>query len=123
MVASTASDAVLRSAVRDVASNASGFGNVVSRREAAEVIGRVLALFPVAAAALCGSFAREEQGPDSDIDLLVSFKPGARLADSEATREALEYATGRDVDLITTLEGQTKAFRESVLRDGVRIYG
>ncbi len=123
MVASTASEAALRSAVRDVASNASGFGNVVSRREAAEVIGRVLALFPVAAAALCGSFAREEQGPDSDIDLLVSFKPGARLADSEATREALEYATGRDVDLITTLEGQTKAFRESVLRDGVRIYG
>ncbi len=123
MVASTASDAALRSAVCDAASNAGGFGNVVSRLEAAEVIGRVLALFPVAAAALCGSFAREEQGPDSDIDLLVSFKPGARLADSEATREALEYATGRDVDLITTLEGQTKAFRESVLRDGVRIYG
>jgi len=118
-----ASDSALRSAVHDAVSHTQGFGNVVSRCEAAEVIGRVLALFPVAAAALCGSFAREEQGPDSDIDLLVSFKPGSRLVDAEATREALEYATGRDVDLITTLDGQTKAFRDSVLRDGVRIYG
>lgn len=123
MVASTASDAMLRDAVRNIASETHGFGNVISRREAAEIIGRVLTLFPVAAAALCGSFAREEQGPDSDIDLLVSFEPGSCLADSEATREALEYATGRDVDLITTLDGQTKAFRDSVLRDGVRIYG
>ena len=75
MVVSTANDFELRDAVHDVASTVKGFGNVVSRREAAEVVGRVLALFPVTAAALCGSFAREEQGPASDIDLLISFSP------------------------------------------------
>ena len=58
----------------------------------------------------------------ADIDLLVSFKPGSRLVDSGATCGALEYATGRDVDLITTLDGQTKAFRDSVLRDGVSMH-
>lgn len=65
MAVSMASDSALRSAVHDAASHTKGFGNVVSCREVAKAIGCVLALFPVAAAALCGSFAREEQGPDS----------------------------------------------------------
>lgn len=96
---------------------------VMTRREAITAVVGALAGLPVAAAALCGSFARNEQTDDSDIDLLVSFKSGARLGDVEATREALERATGRSVDLITTLEGQTESFRRSVLADGVKIYG
>lgn len=96
---------------------------VLTRREAIETVAHVLAGFPVTAAALCGSFARNEQTPESDIDLLVAFEKGARLGDVEAARDALEHATGRNVDLITTLAGQTKHFRDSVLRDGVRVYG
>lgn len=80
-------------------------------------------LLPVAAAALFGSFAREEQTSSSDIDLLVSFKKGTGLDGVELTRRTLEEATGRNVDLVTTLEGQTKQFRDSIKRDGLRIYG
>lgn len=122
-IVASLSDHALQTAVCEVAGNSSGFRKVTTRREAIEVVGKVIALFPVAAAALCGSFARGEQTGSSDIDVLAAFEPGARLGDVEAAREALEYATGRSVDLITTLEGQTESFRASVIRDGVRVYG
>lgn len=96
---------------------------VLTRREAIAALRSAFLSLPVAAAALCGSFARDEQTEDSDIDLLVSFNRGARLEDVEQTRSSLERATGRKVDLITTLEGQTKHFRDSVKRDGMKIYG
>lgn len=96
---------------------------VMTRREAIDALRAALLSLPVAAAAIVGSFARDEQTHESDIDLLVSFKEGAGLVEVEKTREALERATGRSVDLITTLEGQTKHFRDSVKQDGLKIYG
>lgn len=96
---------------------------VTSRREAIHAITGVLPSLPIVAAALCGSFARDSQTKDSDIDLLVAFDKKARISDVEAARSALERATGRPVDLITTLDGQTGHFKQSVLRDGLRIYG
>lgn len=96
---------------------------VLTRREAIDVPRSALVALPVTAAAICGSFARDEQGPASDIDLLVSFKHGSGIGDVEMTRETLERATGRNVDLITTLDGQTEHFRDSVARDGLKIYG
>lgn len=96
---------------------------VLTRREAIDALRKALVALPVTAAAICGSFARDDQSPSSDIDLLVSFKHGSGIGDVEKTREALERATGRSIDLITTLEGQTKHFRDSVARDGLKIYG
>lgn len=96
---------------------------VLTRREAIGAIRTALLSLPVVAAALCGSFAREEQTPSSDIDLLVSFKEGTGLDGVELTRRTLEEVTGRNVDLITTLNGQTKHFQDSIKRDGLRIYG
>jgi predicted nucleotidyltransferase len=51
---------------------------------------------------LFGSAVREDFGPASDVDFLVSFDPDApwSLWDLEAMREELEAMTGRAVDLV-----------------------
>ncbi|MHB8800295.1 MAG: nucleotidyltransferase family protein [Thermoanaerobaculia bacterium] len=50
-----------------------------------------------------GSVARGENGPDSDVDLLVTFLPGAAwgLLDHVAMEDDLSALFGRRVDLVT----------------------
>lgn len=96
---------------------------VETREEAIRAVRRVAPSLPIVSAALCGSFARGEQTSKSDIDLMVCFSPGARLSDVEEAREAFERETGRGIDIITNLADQTSAFRHSVLRGAVRVYG
>src|SRR3990170_2944244 len=50
-----------------------------------------------------GSALREDFGPDSDIDLLVTFSPDAEwsLFDHVRMTEELAAILGRDVDLIS----------------------
>ena len=49
-----------------------------------------------------GSVLRTDFGPDSDIDLLVSFAPDARwsLFDLVTMQKELQVALGREVDLV-----------------------
>ncbi|MCJ7674220.1 MAG: nucleotidyltransferase family protein [Sedimentisphaerales bacterium] len=51
---------------------------------------------------LFGSVLREDFGPDSDIDVLVTFQPDApwSLWDLLDMREELQHLFGRDVDLV-----------------------
>ncbi len=51
---------------------------------------------------LFGSAVREDFGPESDVDVLVSFEPGARwsLLDLVVMTEELERLFGRRVDLV-----------------------
>ena len=51
--------------------------------------------------ALFGSVLRDDFGPDSDIDVLVAFKDGARhtLFDLSRMEEELKTLFGREVDL------------------------
>lgn len=116
-------DSIFKKSIDDAVRDVPGYRSVLTRREAIDVARRVLALFPVTAAALFDSFARNEQSDDSDLDFLVSFSPSARVGDVDDVRRALEYATGRGVDVISTLDGQTRQFRDSVVRDGVKILG
>lgn len=53
--------------------------------------------------ALFGSALREDFGPESDLDLLVRFAPGAgwSLIDHARMEEELEEILGRRVDLVT----------------------
>lgn len=53
--------------------------------------------------ALFGSALRDDFGPDSDIDLLVSFDPDARpsLFDVVRMQEELSRVLDRKVDLVT----------------------
>jgi len=53
--------------------------------------------------ALFGSVLRGEAGPDSDVDLLVQFSPGAKTFDRFlALSDLLEERLGRRVELVTT---------------------
>lgn len=58
---------------------------------------------PVVKAFVFGSFARGENGPDSDIDILVTFDPeaGVSLFDHMEMTYELEDILGVDVDLVT----------------------
>jgi uncharacterized protein (DUF433 family)/predicted nucleotidyltransferase len=53
--------------------------------------------------ALFGSALREDFGPESDVDFLVTFEPAARwsLLDHAAMEEELAEIVGRKVDLVT----------------------
>ncbi|MBO0770838.1 MAG: helix-turn-helix domain-containing protein [Actinobacteria bacterium] len=48
-----------------------------------------------------GSIARGEDTPDSDVDLLVSFQPGASLLDQAGLIADLEELLGRHVDVVS----------------------
>ena len=57
----------------------------------------------VARLALFGSVLRGVAGPDSDVDFLVQFSPGAKTFDRFlAPSELLEERRGRRVELVTT---------------------
>ena len=53
--------------------------------------------------AFFGSVLRDDFGPESDVDVLVSFTPDARwtLFDMVGMQEELEEIFGRKVDLVT----------------------
>ncbi|MCC7168473.1 MAG: nucleotidyltransferase family protein [Rhodospirillales bacterium] len=66
--------------------------------------------------ALCGSLARGEGGPKSDVDLLVSFAPDApwTLLDLARMQEELQALLGRPVDLI-----EERALRNPIRRQAM----
>ena len=71
---------------------------------------RKLASLPVTKAWVFGSFARGEETPESDLDLLVDYDKtaGISLLDVVRYKLDLENAIGRDVDLIEN--GSLKPF-------------
>lgn len=77
--------------------------------------------------ALFGSALREDFGPDSDIDLLVTFAPGSErsLDDLIAMQEEIEAIFGRSVDLVnrrTVEESRNYIRRRAILRSAKTIY-
>lgn len=58
---------------------------------------------PVVRAYIFGSFARGENGPDSDIDILVTFDRSAKVSlfDHVSMTYDLEDLLGMEVDLVT----------------------
>lgn len=66
-----------------------------------------------------GSVARGEERPDSDIDFLVEFEPGASLLDLMTLQEALEAILDCSVDLVST--GGLKARDHHIRREAVPV--
>ena len=82
----------------------------------------------VAQFALFGSVLRDDFRPDSDIDVLVSFRPGARPGwlDRVAMAEELRQLFGRPVDLVdrqAVEESPNYIRRRSILESAQVIYG
>lgn len=68
---------------------------------------------------LFGSVARDEAGPDSDVDLLVDFDAPVGLFEFLELKERLEEILGTHVDLVTR-NGLKPQLRERILREVVR---
>lgn len=80
--------------------------NPLSREQATAIMAAAeseIRALGIARLALFGSVLRGDTRPDSDIDLLVQFSPGAKTFDRFlALSELLEERLGRRVDLVTT---------------------
>lgn len=79
----------------------------------------------VAEMAVSGSALREDFGPGSDIDILISFKPDARwgLFDLVRMEEEREMLLGRSVDLVPRLavEQSENYIRRKNILDGAEV--
>lgn len=69
---------------------------------------------------LFGSYARDEAGPDSDVDLLVDLcKPlGLRFY---SLAEDIQDSIGRDVDLLTTDGLRNPDLKTAIMRDVIAV--
>lgn len=67
---------------------------------------------------LFGSVLREDFGPDSDVDILVEFEPGARMGLIRLSGLEIELGkiVGRKVDL-NTIGFLSKYYRDQILTE------
>lgn len=63
-----------------------------------------------------GSYARGQQRPDSDIDLLVELEPGRDLFDLVELKQELELKLHHRVDVLTE-KSLSPYIRDEVLRE------
>jgi len=87
---------------------------IQEHRPTLEVLGvRSLVLF--------GSVARDEAGPDSDVDFLAEFSQPVGLFGVSRVRLYLEDLLGCPVDL-GTADALREHVREPVLEDAIRVF-
>ncbi|HUW79209.1 MAG TPA: nucleotidyltransferase family protein [Candidatus Nanopelagicaceae bacterium] len=86
-------------------------------RAEAEEIRRIGARHKASAIAVFGSVARGEDNPQSDVDLLVDFEPGATLFEQFYLQEELEALLNVHVDVIprSGLKPRDNRIREEAL--------
>ncbi|ACZ39782.1 nucleotidyltransferase family protein [Sphaerobacter thermophilus] len=75
--------------------------------------------FGVRSLSLFGSVARDEAGPESDIDLLVEFDRPTGLFGLIRLKNFLSELLGRPVDLVTP-DGLSDHVRDDALREAIR---
>jgi predicted nucleotidyltransferase len=78
---------------------------------------------PIERAWIFGSYARSEETPQSDLDILVNFSPEARITLFKYSHivNELQKITGKKVDLVE--DGQLKQFAiNSAEKDRILIY-
>ncbi|HLH26920.1 MAG TPA: nucleotidyltransferase family protein [Chloroflexota bacterium] len=75
--------------------------------------------FGVKTLALFGSVARDEAGPESDVDILVEFDRAIGLFGFVRLKDYLEQVLGCPVDLVTP-DALRPQMRDRVLQEAVR---
>ena len=88
-----------------------------------EELRRLCRQYQVRELALFGSMLRHDHRPDSDVDLLVSFQPAARVTFLTLARmqRELEALLGRKVDLVPK-DGLKPVIREHILATARVLY-
>jgi len=74
----------------------------------------------VASLSVFGSVARDEAGPESDIDVLVTFDADIGLFEFFALQDDLEGILGCKVDLGTP-DSLRPRVRDNILREAIRV--
>ena len=94
----------------------------MKKDEIIEIIKELLSKYHASYAILFGSYARDEQTADSDIDLVVFGGAAFHPTDIFAFGEELREMTGRDADVfeIRELNTDTDLYR-TVMSEGVKI--
>jgi predicted nucleotidyltransferase len=69
---------------------------------------------------ICGSVARGEDTPESDVDFLVTLRPGTSLLDLARLELELEALLRRRVDVLTE-ESLQESIRATALRQAVSV--
>jgi uncharacterized protein len=95
------------------------------RREAAlrilgEARAEIASRFGVKTLRLFGSTARDEAGPDSDVDILVEFELPATFDGYFSLLHFLEDRFGCEIDLVTE-KGLKERVRLHVEKDAIRV--
>ncbi len=78
---------------------------------------------PIRKLSLFGSILRDDFQPESDVDMLVEFTPGAKVGYFDLARMEIELTeiVGRKVDLRTPAE-LSQYFRQKVINTAQVIY-
>jgi len=91
------------------------------REEVEQELRTLLREHGVIRAGLFGSIARGDDGPDSDMDVLIEFDDHPRsLMDLVELKHAIEGRIGRNVDLVT-YDSIHPSIRERVLAEEVQV--
>jgi len=85
-----------------------------------EALPRLRASYGVMDMALFGSVARDEAGPDSDVDIVVSLDRGVGLIGFSNLASTLEEILGSKVDLVTWRSLNPRV-RPQVEKDAVHV--
>jgi predicted nucleotidyltransferase len=64
-----------------------------------------------------GSYARNEETPNSDIDILVKFKETLSLLDLSKIHRELSQILGKDVDLVTESSVKNERLKKYIYTD------
>jgi predicted nucleotidyltransferase len=87
-------------------------------RDKREQVLQIAARYGVSSVRVFGSAARDEVGPESDVDLLVHLGPELSLLSYIALKQDLEDLLGRPVDVVDE-SGLHQRIRERVLQEAV----
>jgi predicted nucleotidyltransferase len=95
-----------------------GIADVIGHKRGA--ILRLAAKYGASNVRVFGSVARGEAGPDSDLDLLVDFKPDYRLWDKIGLKQEIEDLIGRKVDVVHE-KFMREEFAPDILKDAITL--
>lgn len=69
-----------------------------------------------------GSFARREETPESDIDILVKFRNTISLLDLARIHRELSKILNREVDLVTEASIKNERLKKHIYKNLIVIY-
>jgi uncharacterized protein len=64
-----------------------------------------------------GSYARSEETPESDIDILVKFRETLSLLDLAKIHRELSHILGKDIDLVTESSLKNERLKKYIYND------